>query len=180
MRPLVASLLLALCSVPAQALTYSDWIAGYEGIADATPGGDPDGDGAENLLEYALADMDPTVMDSALAAPEFIFGTRAAETALPSDDPNVVTVHSTTKPPTTGGWYIGVRYKPRAGTSGVRFYPQYSFQSASLNAWLDGRAVFSAPTTADAQGRVIQWMLGAFDASRPAKKAFLRLKVLAD
>jgi hypothetical protein len=43
---------------------YSDWAGSYAGLVDATPAGDPDGDGASNAMEYFLG-LDPTVHDAA-------------------------------------------------------------------------------------------------------------------
>ncbi|MCW1916291.1 autotransporter-associated beta strand repeat-containing protein [Luteolibacter sp. GHJ8] len=41
----------------------ADWAAGYPGLADTTPDGDPDRDGMTNLMEYTLAG-DPGVPDA--------------------------------------------------------------------------------------------------------------------
>ena len=40
--------------------TYTAWIAGYPGLSDTTPTGNPSNDGITNLVKYALG-LDPTV-----------------------------------------------------------------------------------------------------------------------
>lgn len=46
---------------------FTSWIDGFTFApgADKTPGGDPDGDGVNNLTEYALAGFNPTLPDGA-------------------------------------------------------------------------------------------------------------------
>ncbi len=43
---------------------YGDWASSYPGLVDSTPGGDPDGDGVANAMEYFLG-LDPTLHDAA-------------------------------------------------------------------------------------------------------------------
>ncbi len=64
---------------------YAAWLDLYPTLTDPTVGGDPDGDGIENLLEYAL-DGDPTTQDQSIlpaldaSGANFIFSfTRRAE-----------------------------------------------------------------------------------------------------
>jgi len=40
--------------------SFTAWIAGYSGLSDTTPGGNPSHDGISNLVKYAL-DLNPTV-----------------------------------------------------------------------------------------------------------------------
>lgn len=44
----------------AASATFSTWIAGYPGLSDSTPAGNPSHDGISNLVKYALG-LDPTV-----------------------------------------------------------------------------------------------------------------------
>jgi len=44
----------------AAANSYTAWVAGYPGLSDSTPTGNPSGDGITNLVKYAL-DLNPTV-----------------------------------------------------------------------------------------------------------------------
>jgi len=53
--------------------TFSQWIAGFEGIADATAAADPDGDGVANAMEYFMG-LDPTADDAAGAVAQHVFG----------------------------------------------------------------------------------------------------------
>jgi hypothetical protein len=45
---------------------FTSWIGGFPGLADTTPGGDPDADGVSNLLEYVLQNGDPAVSSTAI------------------------------------------------------------------------------------------------------------------
>ncbi|RYD20171.1 MAG: hypothetical protein EOP88_16130, partial [Verrucomicrobiaceae bacterium] len=49
----------------ARARDFDSWTGDHPGLADTTPGGDPDHDGLANLLEYVLG-SDPATSDSAL------------------------------------------------------------------------------------------------------------------
>jgi len=44
----------------AAANSYTAWVAGYPGLSDSTPTGNPSGDGITNLVKYAL-DLNPTI-----------------------------------------------------------------------------------------------------------------------
>lgn len=46
-------------------MTFEDWVGGFVGLADSTPGGDPDGDGIPNLMEYVLGG-NPGLNDSTI------------------------------------------------------------------------------------------------------------------
>ncbi len=43
---------------------YGDWASSYPELSDPTPGGDPDGDGMSNAMEYFMG-LDPTADDAA-------------------------------------------------------------------------------------------------------------------
>jgi len=49
---------------------FAGWIAGFPGLSDASPGGDPDHDGLSNLAEYYLGGR-PDVPDAAARLPHF-------------------------------------------------------------------------------------------------------------
>jgi hypothetical protein len=166
----------ALALAPARALTFGEW-CGDNGIA-VDPAGDPDGDRIINVMEYALADTNPNRGDDSSVLPRMVFGLRAPGTALPWNDSTVI-VYAGEEPPLTGSYYIGLRYKPRADTEGLRWLPQYSWFSANMRAWLDGQAVFLSPV-AHTDGHFIMWMLGMFRADAPPDRAFARMRVTLD
>lgn len=57
--------LIELSGTPGVVPGYSSWLDGFPGLSDTTPGGDPDSDGIETLMEYVL-DGDPGVSDTAI------------------------------------------------------------------------------------------------------------------
>lgn len=174
MKTLLAIVLvLAGLMAPCGALTFGEW-SGDNGI-EVNPSGDPDGDGVSNAMEYALHGLNPNRGDAPEMLPQMVFGTRAAGTALPWNDPSVI-VYYGTEPPLSGFWYLGIRYKPRADTEGVTLRPQFSWWGANLSAWLDGRSCFLAPV-AHTDGFVIQWMAGMFRPAAPPQKSYVRLLV---
>jgi len=171
--------LFALALGHVQAVTFTDWIAGYPGIVDATPAGDPDADGLSNLLEYAFADLDPTVIDNGSPVlPQMVFGLRTGSD-IPWRDLTAITFDGVNLP-RTGFYYLGLRYKPRAGTEGLRWRPQYSWFAANLEFWVDGRATFLQPTTPDGDGYVVRWLQGMFNGASPPPKAFARMQVILE
>lgn len=173
---LVFSLLAFGFSPLLHAESFADWIDGH-GLTgtNAAALADPDGDGVPNLVEYAFAGFDPSAAD-ARATTEFVAGTRATNTVSPQEDITVIVLTPDLKPPKDGApFYIGLRYKPRAGTEGLVLEPQYSWSAANLGSWLDGRGAFYAPTQPDTNGAVISWMRGMFE--KEFKAAFLRLKI---
>lgn len=177
MKHIVSILIFLALAASAPALTFEAWIATFPTIADASPEADPDGDGVENLLEYALAGMDPTTLDQQWRLPEQVFGLRAANTALPLEDLSVI-VFDGQNVPKEGSYYVGLRYKPRAGTEGIMWLPEYSWWTMNLDAWLNGRGAFLPATTPDSQGRVIRYMAGMFEAEHTPPKLFLRMRVV--
>jgi hypothetical protein len=173
-RAAIALMLLA--ALPAQAESFTNWLASY-GITNTNPAHDSDLDGISNLMEYALADLDPTVVNGSSDLPTMVYGVRATNTIIPFRDLSVITATNTHNPPSQGFWYLGLRYKPRPDTEGIRWRPQYSWWAANFGYWLDGRAVFFPPVADGTNGHVIRWMSGMFRASAPPDAAWLRLKV---
>lgn len=51
-------------------LSFEEWIAGFEGLSDASPAGDPDDDGLSNLIEY-FAGLNPALSDQGVAFAHF-------------------------------------------------------------------------------------------------------------
>ena len=177
--PLILAIVLLAFAAPhpALAVSFDAWISGY-GLSGAAAAGDadPDNDGVENLLEYALDGFSPVIADGAENLPQMVAGTRAPGTALPLEDLTVISYDGLT-PPRTGYYYLGLRYKPRAGTEGIVWLAQYAWFAANLSSWLDGTAAFLPPTAPDANGRVIRYMAGMFEAAHAAPKVFMRLRV---
>ncbi|WP_035608268.1 autotransporter-associated beta strand repeat-containing protein [Haloferula sp. BvORR071] len=69
---------------------YTQWLAGFPGLSDTTPGGDPDKDGIVNLLEYTLGG-NPTTDSSALLPKSQIVGSNLEFTFKRSDESEVDT-----------------------------------------------------------------------------------------
>lgn len=172
----LAILVLLLAPFTLRAVTFGEW-CGENGI-EANAAADPDQDGISNAMEYALDGLDPKRADSPDLLPRMVFGTRAEGSALPWNNPAVITYHGLT-PPRTGYWYLGIRYKPRPETEGVRWRPQYAWWASNLAAWLDGRSVFLAPVDAGG-GWVIQWMDGMFRPAAPPDNSYVRMRVTLD
>lgn len=160
------------------AATFEEYVSGY-GLSgtNATTLADPDGDGIVNVLEYMLDGMNPTIPDALGNHLAMVFGSREDDTVIPQKDISVIVLEDWTSPPKTGRWYIGARYKPRAGTTGWRIFPQYAYFSSEMRYWLDGPAAFSPRIAPDEQGRVVQWFYGMFSPRIWPKKSFIRLKV---
>lgn len=57
--------LIELSGTPGVVPGYSSWLDGFPGLSDTSPGGDPDSDGIETLMEYVL-DGDPGVSDTSI------------------------------------------------------------------------------------------------------------------
>ncbi|MGJ8650877.1 MAG: beta strand repeat-containing protein [Opitutaceae bacterium] len=57
--------LIELSGTPGVVPGYSSWLDGFPGLSDTSPGGDPDSDGIETLMEYVL-DGDPGVADTSI------------------------------------------------------------------------------------------------------------------
>ena len=103
---------------PARALTYAEWIAGYPSLTgNATlPNADPDGDTIPNLLEFALAGGDPTVITMGILPTAWLQGRNADG--------------SYNAPYQVGGAPVGetahmlLRYIPRPDVTGIRYVPQ--------------------------------------------------------
>lgn len=175
--PLVPALALLLALTPARALTFSNWIAGYPTVTNTALNGDQDNDGIPNLTEFALADCDPTRVDSSTALPAMVFGTREGDSVIPWRDAGVIQPSDAAVPPLTSYFYIGLAYKPRANVEGIRLRPQYAWWASNLEAWLDGRSVFLAPVPWGTNGHVVSWVQGMFRPAAPPPKSYLRLTV---
>ncbi len=174
-------LLAALAIAPmARAITYADWIASYSLTGAAALGtADPDGDGLPNLLEYALADCDPSTASSATAdqarLPKMVFGQRSGN-ELPSINPGNITYSGFTPPP-TGTFHFGLRYRPRTGTEQLLIEAQYSRDL--LSGWFSGRAAFVVSPETPIAGDAVQWFLEGFTPPSfyLSQRNFLRLGV---
>lgn len=63
---------------------YNAWVLSFPGLTDATPGGDPDGDGIPNLMEYAIGG-DPRVSSTEFLPKQSIAGGNLVLTYKRSD-----------------------------------------------------------------------------------------------
>jgi hypothetical protein len=174
---LVIGVAAALLATPARALTYSNWITNYT-VSDATLAGDPDGDRIPNIIEFALAGLDPSRVDSAGGLTRMVFGVRTnTNSVIPWRDVSVITTTTNAVPPRDHFFYLGIAFTPRADVEGIRIRPQYAWWAANLGAWLDGRGVFLRPVANGTNGEVIQWMQGMFRPSAPPGSSYVRLLV---
>lgn len=64
---------------------YTEWVGGFPGLSDTTPGGDPDKDGFVNLLEYILGG-NPGVSSTAIAPTQVVTGSNVEFSFKRSDD----------------------------------------------------------------------------------------------
>lgn len=169
----LAGWLLVVISAKAQTpLTYADWIAGFSlSPEDSLPLADPDGDGVENLLEYAFAGQSPIVPGGIIQT--VLFGRRTGD-ALPIQDPNVIT-----QVPGMVGYdhiHAGVEWTPRPGIEGILWIPEYSRPDSGLNKWFSGRnAVLIRPSPTD-PAKLQGWSL-SLTPTVLMKRFFWRIRV---
>lgn len=64
---------------------YTEWVGGFPGLSDTTPGGDPDKDGFANVLEYILGG-NPGVSSTAIAPTQVVTGSNVEFSFKRSDD----------------------------------------------------------------------------------------------
>lgn len=137
--------------------------------SNALPEADPDHDGVPNLMEYALKDMDPTVMDRASSSMPVMgwvdrTGTGIGEwTWLEASDT-----------PTEAVYHLGLRWLARPGVEGIRYTPEVSDLN-TLKRWFSGRSAFY----------IESYLGGGLQATTLAranrhKRMFLRLRVDQD
>jgi len=165
-----------LCTGCGYALTYDEWMAGYPQItgAAAEMGADPDGDGVENLMEFALADGNPTLGNGTLTG--CVIG-RRAENGLPAKVIGAIVPLGVGEAPPEP-WHIGISFRPRVGATGIRYVPELSPmpENIALRQWFGGRnAVVIRLGRTD--GEMIGWGLQAMSKSH-ATRAFMRLRVI--
>lgn len=166
-------LVLALACAQAHAETFTHWIAsyGYTG-ADAAATADPDHDGVPNLMEYALAGMQPNVMDANHASMPHTSFVRRTGTALGAWEWT-----DSQTPPTNGlngKWHFAFRFIPRAEVESIRYTPQLG-DTSSLRRWFDGRSAIFCELF---PGNIIQ--ATAITLGNRHKRMFMRLKVEED
>ncbi len=170
LRALACAGLVLLISAPsAPALTYAEWIAGYPSLTGdaALATADPDGDGIQNLLEFALAAGDPTVPSSPEILPKLYQQTRNTDGTY-----NPPAAKLTAAERAAAATIHGVlRYQPREGVTGIRYIPMTN--QVNLQDWGWGPSAF-AP----------EWSDGGYTLARAhtdiavwKTRAFLRLRV---
>ena len=149
------------------ALSYADWIATFPSITGeaAAPSADPDGDGLANLLEYALADLDPTAKNPPGVTDPFIV-LRAADGTYAAPAQSA----SQAERDASASMHIALRYKPRAGIEGVVFVPMTNQRDLNHWGWGD-----SAIAEWEADG--YRWARALSDCKKWAERAFMRLRV---
>ena len=155
------------CS-PARAITFADWIAshGLSG-ADAAAAADPDKDGIPNLLEFAIADCSPTVMDAGRSTlPRIVFFRRTGAGLA-----NVVMSETINRTGINGVWHAGLAWTPRADAEGIRYRPQLGDRD-TLQRWFFGPAVFRL-TTSGTERRAM-----CIVQSQRQHRQFLRLQIV--
>jgi hypothetical protein len=162
---------LLLCALPANAITYADWIASY-GLSgsDAATTADPDHDGVPNLMEYALSGMGPNVSDAKSPSMPRIAFMRRTGPAIGQWE-----FASFTKPPSNGyngRWHVALQYAPRPGVEGIVYVPEVG--DLTLRRWFDGRSAIRSEVY---PGLVISVCLAQ---GQRHKRMFMRLGVELD
>lgn len=172
MRSLSLVLTLLLTSSPLSALTFAEWTASHSLSGSAAlPDADPDGDRVPNLMEFALAGMDPTALDAgSLSMPTVVFARRNS-TEIGEWE------YAGTQPPTDGldgVFHTALLFTPRPGTVGIRYIPEVS-DSSSLKRWFDGCSVLRSEVLPT--GSI---MSVALTQGQRYKRFFIRLSVIED
>lgn len=178
MRALFVLLLCILANAPTlRAVTFEAWVAGYSlSGASALADADPDFDRLSNLVEYALAGLNPTEPDSTSItswgfAPALQGAFAEAETAPPAGAPLA--------------WHHALVYQLRAGIEGVSVYPQLSHECPATGSggdmlyWLGsggrGDALVMVYTRDDGKLQAMSRARGHLQ-----KRAFMRLQIERD
>lgn len=125
-------LVLLACALPARAVTYAEWMAGYPSLtgAAALATADPDSDGLTNLLEFAMAGGDPIVGNSASLVPVFLMQVRNTDGSYAEPTSGRVSIADMSAAASVHGV---LKYQKRAGVVGLRYIPQTN--QKNLNDW---------------------------------------------
>lgn len=161
-----------LCAFSAKAETFAEWADSY-GLTgdDAAYDADPDFDRIPNLLEYAFAGLDPTVINSAPSTlPQQGWLRQTGENR---GDWEWVDIDQRSYG-LSGVWHSGLRWQVRPGIEGVRFVPQLADQD-SLTHWFDGRSAWIIQSV---PGNVLQAV--AITQGNRNERFFMRVKVVVD
>lgn len=165
-----AALVLLLSAPSARALTYAEWIAGYPALtgSSAMETADPDGDGFNNLLEFALSGGDPTVPNGPAMATKLYLQTRNADGSYNAPALKI----SNAERAAAASIHGVIRYQPREGVAGIRFVPMTNQEN--LKDWGWGPSAF------------IEWTDSGYSYARSIAdmrvwkgRSFLRIKVEA-
>jgi hypothetical protein len=148
------------------ALTYAEWIATFPSLTGGATaeGADPDGDGLANLVEFALADMDPTVPATNPSVPMLQTRDGTGNYATP------VLSLTTGQVAAAASVHLVLRYKARAGVTGIRYVPETN--QGDLNHWGWG----DSATTSWVDG-IYTYARSHSDAKLWGMRAFMRLRV---
>lgn len=149
----VVALLSVLLACHCRAATYTEWIAGYPSLTgNATlESADPDSDGIPNLLEYALDGCDPTTITPWTNLPKLYLQTRNTDGSYNTPSTGRVVQ------PSGGTVHLVLRYKKRAGTTGLRYVAQtnnktlqdWGWGDSAVTEWTDGDGYTWARTISD-------------------------------
>lgn len=155
-----------------RAISFEDWLDSYSLAGDdADPDADPDHDQIPNLLEYAFADLDPTVIDQAPASmPQLGWlrqtGSNRGDWEWVAGDVKDLGLN--------GVWHSGLRWTVRPGVEGIRYVPQIASKS-TLRHWYDGRSAWIMESI---PGNVVQAVAIVQGQRQP--RFFMRVMVVQD
>jgi len=82
---------------------YTAWADGFPGLTDKTPGGDPDGDGIKNIIEYVIGG-DPRVASTGFLPKQSFSGGNLVLSYQRSDDSETDTTQTGQWSTNLGGW----------------------------------------------------------------------------
>lgn len=170
LRPLLSALCFIL--VPCHAETFAEFMTTHELTgSDALPTADPDFDRIPNLMEYALAGMDPTAPDADSAAMPYLAFARRIGTELGEWE------WAGRTPPTDGEggvFHTALVFIPRPAAVGIRYIPQIS-DTSTLERWFDGCSALRSEVLSDGSIMCVSLTQG-----QRYKRFFMRLEVIED
>lgn len=172
MKLVLFILLHAVWLISAKAETFAAWAESY-GLTgdDAAADADPDFDRLPNLLEYAFAGLDPTVINSAPPSmPQQGWlrqiGENRGDWEWVDQSQKATGLNNV--------WHSGLRWQVRPGIEGIRFVPEIADQG-SLRHWFNGRSAWIIESI---PGNILQAV--AITQGNRYERFFMRVKVVID